>query len=111
MPETEIPFTQYLRPNGRKRVVSIERPAEIVEAAHRLIKAGYRFEVEELSTGHASLTVVDPDDEGDVAIAVVPNGPEVPAAVDRIVAEATKHMDNYEPPDPPGFEGGFADNH
>lgn len=92
MAETEIRFTQYLRPDGRKRVVSIERPASVVEAAHKLIKAGYRFECEELSTGHASLTVVDPDDEGDIAIQVVPNGPAVPDAVDRLVAEATKHM-------------------
>jgi hypothetical protein len=24
---------------------------------------------------------------------------------------ARAHADNYEPPDPPGWEGGFADNH
>lgn len=29
-------------------------------------------------------------------------------AVEDFIAEA---RDNYEPPDPPGFEGGFADNH
>lgn len=98
---TEIPFTQYLRPDGRKRQVRIERPPDVANAAHRLIEAGYRFECEELSTGHASLTIVDPDDEADIAIEVVPNGPEVPAAVDRLVAEAMKHMENREPPDPP----------
>lgn len=106
MTEIEIPFTQYLRPDGRKRAVSIERPAEVVEVAHRLITAGYRFECEELATGHVSLTVVDPHDEGDIAIQVVPNGPEVPNAVDRLIADAMKHMENQEHPDQRGFEDG-----
>jgi hypothetical protein len=30
---------------------------------------------------------------------------------DAIEDYFTTEQDNYEPPDPPGFEGGFADNH
>lgn len=86
-----IPFTQYLLPDGRKKSVSIERPDEIETRARRLIDAGYRFECEVLTTGDISLTVVDPYDEGDIAIEVVSNGPEVPVAVDRLVGLAEQH--------------------
>lgn len=80
-----IPFTQYLRPDGRARDVSIERPEEIERKALQIIQAGYVFECEELTTGHASLTIADPRKGDDVAIEVVPNGPAVPDAVDRLV--------------------------
>jgi hypothetical protein len=79
----DIPFTQYMRPNGRQVVVSIDRPAEIAAKAEKIIARGFRFECEHLTTGHASLTIAD--DRGDHAIEVVANGPEVPLAVDRLI--------------------------
>lgn len=82
-----IPFTQYLRPAGRTRVVRIDRPAEVEATAHRLIDAGVRFEAEVLTTGEVSLTAEDRDGE-QLAIEVVPNGPGVSEAVDRLVAAA-----------------------
>ena len=85
-----IPFTQYLRPDGRKTAVEIERPENIERKAHRFIDAGGRFECEHLTTGHASLTAVWKDE--DIAIEVVPNGTAVPAAVDRLVAKATSQV-------------------
>lgn len=78
-----IPFTQYLFPNGRKVKVSIERPLEIATKAADIIASGKRFECEMLTTGDVSLTIAD--DDGDQDIEVVPNGPDVPAAVDRLV--------------------------
>ena len=86
-----IPFTQYVRPNGRKRTVSIERPDEIVAKAAGLIKAGARFEIEELTDGTVSMTVEHPDaeDEGQsVSHLLCANGPDVPATVDRLVEDA-----------------------
>lgn len=80
---TEIPFTQYLRPNGRQTEVAIDRPPHIAELAERIISRGYRFECEELTTGHASLTIAGPDDDEDIEL--VMNGPGVPDAVDRLV--------------------------
>ena len=80
----EIPFTQFMRPDGRAVPVFIARPQPIVEKAQRIIASGYRFECEHLSDGHVSLTIAN-DKRGDVDIEVVPNGPEVPVAVDRLV--------------------------
>ena len=88
-----IPFTQYLRPHGEKRLVAVDRPPEIAELAAQFIGAGGRYECEELTTGHASLTAVHPDCEtGDCAIEVVANGPAVPAAVDRVVRRSVEWL-------------------
>lgn len=80
-----IPFTQFLRPNGRQIEVTIERPEVIEAKARAIIAAGYRFEVEELMDGTASFTISDGED--DVAMELVKNGPGVPATVDKLVTE------------------------
>lgn len=80
---SDIPFTQYLRPNGRRAEVSIDRPNEISDLAAKIIDRGFRLECEELSTGHCSFTIVGPDD--DECIEVVMNGPGVPPAIDRMI--------------------------
>lgn len=82
-PYVAIPFTQYLKPGGRRADVSIERPAHIASMADRIMERGYRFECEVLSTGQVSLTVADY--EGDHDIELCNNGIEVPGAVDRLV--------------------------
>lgn len=79
-----IPFTQFLRPDGERRSISIERSQTIEAKARQIRSAGYFFEAEALHDGTISLTITDPD-EGDVAIELCPNGPEVPEAVDRLV--------------------------
>ena len=81
----DIPFILYLRPDGRKRAVTIDRPAPIWEKAKAIIEAGYVFECEELTTGHVSFTIAD--DEKDHAIQLAENGPLVPATVDTLVEE------------------------
>jgi hypothetical protein len=53
--------------------------------AQELIQAGYWFEVEELTTGEASFTIRDLNKDVDVDSEVIANGPEVPAAVDRMI--------------------------
>lgn len=79
----EIPFTQYLRPNGRTTDATIDRPKEIYDKAMDIIKAGYRFEAEVLSTGHVSLTIYKNGVDHDIE--VVENGPKVPVAVDQMI--------------------------
>lgn len=81
----DIPFTQFLMPDGRESQVTIDRPDDIAAKAQEIIAAGYRFECEMLSDYTTiSLTITDPD-EGDVEIEIVPNGPEVPVAIDNMI--------------------------
>jgi hypothetical protein len=81
--EFNIPFTQYLMPFGRKVEVTIARPKEVYDKAMDIIKAGYRFEIEMLTTGLVSMTIAGNDDDHDIE--VVTNGPEVLMAVDRMI--------------------------
>lgn len=90
-----IPFTQYLRPNGKRCDITVDRPPEVEEVARVLLKAGIVFEAEVLTTGHVSLTAEtrdedDPDEDEVLAHEIVPNGPEVLDAVDRLVAAAAE---------------------
>ena len=87
----EIPFTQYIRPSGHPRLVTINRPATVLTKASALRALGYRFECEVLATMDVSLTIVHDDDErGDVAVEICQNGPDVLGAVDRLIM-------NFEP--------------
>lgn len=86
-----VPFTQYLRPHGRKTQITIDRPEDIEIMARAFIESGGWFEAEELTTGHVSLTAVRNDKEGepnDIAIELVMNGPGVPSAGDRLIRKA-----------------------
>jgi hypothetical protein len=90
-----IMFTRYLRPDGRKRDAGIERPAEIEALAATVVQLGGRFEIETLRTGVVSLEVLVPDPEEDlrsVAHELCDNGPEVPAAVDKLVRTAYRAL-------------------
>lgn len=88
--KVEIPFTQFMLPNGRRESTSIARPAAIADVAQRLIDSGHEFHVEMLTTGEISITCFNVADEVDIAIEVCPNGPEVPLAVDLVVATANE---------------------
>ena len=82
-----IPFTQYCLPNGAKRRGDLEATQEVTELAQGFIDQGGWFECEILRTGQVSLTacaVVDGEPQ-DVAIQLCENGPEVSAAVERLV--------------------------
>ena len=83
----DVPFTQYIRPSGRPVPVRIDRPDDVAAKAQRIIDAGYRFETEVLTTGMVSFTIYSPAVDEDMAIELVENGPEVPAAVDRLINE------------------------
>lgn len=76
-----IPFTQYMRPNGRKVPVEINRPPKIEAVAKELIAAGFVFEIEHTMSNSVVMYVTNAKDEEDLAaIEVCPNGPEVPEA-------------------------------
>ena len=90
-----VVFRQYKLPGGAFGTRWIARPAAILELAERFQAEGGRFEAEILSTGEVSLTAEWDDDYGEthtIAIEVVPNGPDVPLAVDRLVERAAASL-------------------
>jgi len=95
----EIAFTQYKLPRGTRECVTIDRPDPIAKKAAELIASGCWFDIEILRSGAVSMTCErnvpcsnDPDDlemePRIVSIRIVPNGPEVPAAIDELVGDA-----------------------
>lgn len=76
-------FTQYLRPNGRKKLLTIELPAPVVTKADFILSHGFKFEAEVLIPGQISFTVSDED--GDYFFKICDNGPGVKAAVEYLI--------------------------
>lgn len=84
-----------MRPDGRRASVTIDRPAEIEAEVERLRAVGAKFEIEVLRTGHVSLEILadnpsEPDEPHCLVHTLVPNGPEVPIAVDASVECAVR---------------------
>lgn len=88
-----IEFTQFVLPRGERKPTNIERSADIEALADKFIAGGGWFECEVLTTGHVSLTACMNRENGDndIEIEVVPNGPGVGEAVDRLVSRAVEH--------------------
>lgn len=80
-----VQFTQYLRPNGHKITQYIDLKPEIKKMAQTIIDCGYRFESEVLGDGTTCAFTITNDEEGDVYIILVPNGPEVPQKISEMI--------------------------
>jgi phosphosulfolactate synthase (CoM biosynthesis protein A) len=85
-----IPFTQYLRPDGRKRSVEIDMDKNIEDKAQLLIARGLHFDIEELSTGTISMTCENSEDI--ISMKLCSNGPEVIDSVKKLVEEASVQL-------------------
>jgi len=85
-----VPFTQYIRPKGRHKIITIYRSPEVEEMAIACIDAGYGFEAEILSNGMVNLTAMF--NGRTVAIAVGLNDADVPILVDKIITRAYRHL-------------------
>lgn len=79
-----IPFTQYVRPNGRQEQVTIDLPDDCFTKYEELRAAGLRLTAEVLSTGHASFCIEDRE-LGDFAITLCPNGEKVPETIATMI--------------------------
>lgn len=97
----EIPFTQYLLPDGRKRAVRWECTSHEQEVkARALLDAKARFECEMLQTGDVSLTCEMDDNEGEtqtLAHEICTNDKAVVEAVARLVERAHENFINQTP--------------
>lgn len=91
-----IPFTQFMLPDGRRGQISIDRAPETESVAASLVQKGVSFEIEILRTGDVSMEALLPitadGDQASLAIEICANGPGVPCAVDRLVANARRAL-------------------
>ena len=88
-----VQFTQYLRPNGRKIIQYIDLKPEIEKMAQTIIDYGYRFESEVLRDDITCSFTITNDEEGDVYIILVPNGPEVPQKISEMIWDFHSKLD------------------
>lgn len=92
MNEYMILFSEYLRPDGRKRPIMFPCDEKLYDRASDLIDKGLSFTCEVLSTGEAAFYVGTND--GDVATEISDNGPAVKQAVERLISNAEKAVKN-----------------
>lgn len=88
----DIPFTQYMRPDGRKVEQFAPMPEGYEEKVKAILAAGLKFEAEVLTTGTVSLTISN--GEEDIAIELSSNGPEVEKALIRLIDTGYKETTN-----------------
>lgn len=86
----DIPFTQFMRPDGRKVPTLVDRPEPLALKAMAVIEKGGRFTCEVLMNGIVSLACEYED--GDVAMELSNNGPEVEAATDKMIEDAYDYV-------------------
>lgn len=80
----EIPFTQFLLPDGRQRPTSIAVDDETFSQYEKVAAAGLRMTVELLSNGMVSQCIEDPE-LGDFDCVVSSNGPDVPGKLKEML--------------------------
>ena len=87
----DIEFTQYMLPNGRTKLITIDVDEETGKIAHALKEKGVRFEIEILTTGVISMTAeMNDDDENLLAIELCPNGPGIKDVVSKLIVTANE---------------------
>lgn len=82
----DVPFVQFMLPDGRQVETSIPRPEGVAAQAARCLRAGGRFTAEVLRTQEVSLAYEFED--SDLVTAICKNGPSGPAAVDGLILAA-----------------------
>jgi hypothetical protein len=85
-----IPFTQFLRPDGRMRPVEFDGSPETERKAKYLILCNCRFEIEELKGGMVNMDCIYTTEDEQLACELIINGPGVPSAVESLVDRAYK---------------------
>jgi len=94
----DIPFTQFVRPDGKRRATVIDMPAEVELLARCFIEAGGSYTSELVYAGVVSFCAefTLEGERQDVVSVVGPNGPGVEEAVERLVRESYEFLQRYE---------------
>lgn len=87
-----VRFTQFIRPNGKRREIQLTVDEETKIKATMLQEDGYNFEIEILRDDvTVSMEVCKEDEEGEIdtlSLRLVTNGPLVPQTVQEMIDEA-----------------------
>lgn len=87
----DIPFTEYVLPNGRKRALTFQTESrEVFDASRKIIDAGLRFEVERLRNGSVSATITGQN--ADVAFALIHDDKDVQSRVERMIMDGADNL-------------------
>lgn len=81
-----VTFVQYLRPDGKQSPITIKRDEMVTSKYKRLMLDSVVFTAEVIPGDEVYLSVEF--EETVIASALVPNGPDVPATVDKVIHEA-----------------------
>lgn len=81
----EIPFTEYVRPNGRRRQLQWLTTDRTLHAkAEAIIASGFVFEIERLGGDAVSATITHPE-AGDMAHCLAHNDKRLTAAITDMI--------------------------
>lgn len=93
----QIPFAEYVRPNGLRRDIHIDRPQAIYDKAMAIRKAGLELTLEKLPEHlpfNVSLCIEDTFAEEDIACELCRNSQDlIDLAVDKLILEFP--LDDY----------------
>ena len=89
----ETKWTQFHLPDGRQTTETFHVADRLAPQVEFIAEMGWELQCEILRTGEISLTVFDPKTLEDLDIELCRNGPEVPSAIDRLLARAPKRND------------------
>lgn len=98
--EQKIPFIQW-QPDGTSVGREIDRGATVAAQAAKFLKKGGRYAYVIRLGGEAELVAGFPLDDGApgemavVAEEIIQDGPEIGAAIDRLVANSVANMDRF----------------
>lgn len=95
---TEIPFTQFLRPNGDRRQTFIDVPHKVALMATRFIEEGGSYTSELVQVGLVSLCAefTLEGERQDIACTIAPNGPGIEQAVENLVRKIYEFLQQHE---------------
>lgn len=85
-------FVHYHQPDGRRTLDFIKRPDAISDMADKIHAAGYQLDIEILLDGMISMTCTHPVTEECLSHEICSNGPDVLAAVDKLITCAAEQI-------------------
>ena len=78
-----------MMPDGRRKRINIELADDLSDRIFEICECDLDLECEVFRTDYVSFTITD-SCLGDFDIELVPNGPEIPEAVDRLIRRFSK---------------------